>query len=130
MRQPGAPRPRGVALTASRRSADELAMNPLVLQAGVAGPLVLGLAIYSAARSSQGLVHRYLFFLLLLILSWMTGMVAPSAGLDPSGIWVQALVLPPTVAMAPQRAVQRAQKLGIRSVLGPFIEYTATVSSI
>jgi PAS domain S-box-containing protein len=104
-------------------------MNPLVLQAGVAGPLVLGLAIYSAARSSQGLVHRYLFFLLLLILSWMTGMVAPSAGLDPSGIWVQALVLPPTVAMAPLFLLVMAsyarlpfaeERSGVWALLAPF----------
>ena len=75
-------------------------VDPMVVQTGLAVPLLLALIAKTARQRERGPVHRYLFWVLLLILSWTLGLT-----LDPHGsvsrAWVAALVAPPSAFMAP-----------------------------
>ncbi|MGH0029973.1 MAG: histidine kinase N-terminal 7TM domain-containing protein [Myxococcota bacterium] len=53
-------------------------MEAVLFQVGISAPLVLGLVFYTAARGDAGLVHRYLQWLLVMILVWLLGMLADS----------------------------------------------------
>ncbi len=76
-------------------------MSSLVFQVGVSGPLLLGLIIYTAARREQGLVHRYLLGLLVMILAWMLGMVVDQEGGSGQRNVANLLLYPPACFMAP-----------------------------
>lgn len=76
-------------------------MGVLILQVGIAGPLVLALIIHTAQQRGRGPMQRTLFWLLCMILAWMIGMVVH--GLDDPTLrpWAALLLLPPACFMAP-----------------------------
>jgi PAS domain S-box-containing protein len=77
------------------------AMQALVFQLGISGPLVLAVIVYTATRREQGLIQRYLLCLLVLILAWMVGMAA-QASADPAVRGAgNLLAYPPAAFMAP-----------------------------
>jgi PAS domain S-box-containing protein len=76
-------------------------VDPLILQAGIVGPLMLALVVQTAARRHQGLLQRYLFWLLLLALTWMIGMVVQATGGPEHSLLAAVLLLPTACFMAP-----------------------------
>ena len=76
-----------------------LVVNPLIVQIGIAGPMVLGLAVHAASRRGQGAVQRHLFWLLLAILSWMVGTVLETTDSAIAGTVSIVFMLPATVTM-------------------------------
>ncbi|MCA9512097.1 MAG: histidine kinase N-terminal 7TM domain-containing protein [Myxococcota bacterium] len=75
-------------------------MDPMLLQLGIAGPLVLALIVETAMRRESGAVPRTLLSLLVLIFGWMVGgVLATRPGIDPR--IPAALVLPGTCFMSP-----------------------------
>jgi|GEM_PF-3028372 len=76
------------------------AMDSLILQVGLAGPLVLCLIIYTAAQRQAREINRTLSVLLTMILFWMVGMVVGSRE-TAYPIWATLLLVPPSCFMAP-----------------------------
>lgn len=76
-------------------------LGALILQAGLAGPLMLALIVQTAARRHQGRVQQYLLWLLGLTLAWMIGMVVQASGDPALDAWATALLLPPSCFMSP-----------------------------
>jgi PAS domain S-box-containing protein len=99
----------------------QLRMGALVLQAGIVGPLILALIVQTAGRLHQGRLQRYMIGLLVLILSWMLGMVVQEAA-DPSlDFAVTLLVLPPVCFMSPLFCLLML----LYARIGPFEEHRA-----
>jgi signal transduction histidine kinase len=76
-------------------------MSSLVFQVGVAGPLLLGLIVFTASRREPGRVHRYLLALLGMILLWMLGMLVYEVGGARWQTLANLLLYPPACFMAP-----------------------------
>jgi len=75
-------------------------MDPVLIQLGIAGPLVLALIVETAMRREGGSVPRTLLGLLILIFFWMVGgVVAEHPAADPRV--AAALALPGTCFMSP-----------------------------
>jgi PAS domain S-box-containing protein len=75
-------------------------MDPMLLQVGIAAPLVLALIVFTARQQDRSGVHRSLAWLLTMMLAWMVGMLlAPNEGAAP--LLVRALLIPPSCFMAP-----------------------------
>jgi signal transduction histidine kinase len=84
-------------------------MEGLLLQVGIAGPLVLSLIVLTAQRRDRSPAQRTLFWLLVMIFLWMAGMVvhgAHDASLRPLAA---LLLLPPACFMAPLFCLLMAQ---------------------
>ncbi len=76
-------------------------MGLLIHQVGIAGPLVLALIIHTAQRRERSPVQRTLFWLLVMILAWMIGMVVHAQDDPTLRPWAAILLLPPACFMAP-----------------------------
>ncbi len=76
------------------------AMDPLIVQTGIAGPLVFALILHTARQRQANAIHGNLSALLAMILLWMIGMVvgSPEAA---SPLWTTLLLVPPSCFMAP-----------------------------
>jgi len=76
-------------------------MGVLILQVGIAGPLVLALILHTAQNRERGPLQRTLFWLLCMILAWMVGMVVHALDDPALRPWAALLLLPPACFMAP-----------------------------
>ena len=72
----------------------------MVIQTGIAAPLVLALLIRTARQREAGIVQRPLFWMLVMIISWMVGLTLESRD-DIPRAWVALFVLAPACFMAP-----------------------------
>ena len=76
-------------------------MNPMMLQGGLAGPLVFGLVVFTALRRRTTPVHHLLLALLSMILVWMVAMLLHSTDSEPLEAIALQLTLVPMCAMSP-----------------------------
>jgi PAS domain S-box-containing protein len=76
-------------------------MRALILQVGIAGPLVLALIVHTAQRADRNPLQRTLLWLLGMILTWMVGMVVHAQGEASLRPLAALLLLPPACFMAP-----------------------------
>ena len=72
----------------------------MLLQTGLAAPLVLALIVYTARQQDRSGVQRSLSLLLSMILVWMIGMLVAPREVLPTVV-VAALLIPPAVFMSP-----------------------------
>ena len=75
-------------------------MDPMLVQTGIAAPLVFALMVYTARDRERGSVQSCLFWLLAMIFVWMIGMVAGEYEQVPRGV-TALLSIPPACFMAP-----------------------------
>lgn len=75
-------------------------MDPVFVQTGIAGPLMVALIAYTSVRRDRTGLHRILMWLLVMVLLWMTGMLLGRFEAAPR--WLRmALTVPPVCFMSP-----------------------------